>query len=177
MSSALCGFSGSRSLPAAFVPLVAGAVQQARRLGLGLAVGCASGADQYVRHAHPARVFYAQEFMAPGVSFRAALARRSAALVAAVAASGPPAQFVVFVSVPCPRGLAPSPSPSRCFAGFGSGSWGTAALAVGSGLPVSVFWCGAGAPALPAWAGSWGASPAFPGAFLFSPAVVQPALW
>ena len=84
-----------------------------------------------------------------------AFARRSSALVSAVAASGPGAGFVGLVSSPCPAGLLPSASSSRCFAGFGSGSWASAALAAGLGLPVVVFWFGPGAPVLPASWGSW----------------------
>lgn len=85
------------------------------------------------------------------------LASRSAALVSAVAASGVGRGFVGFVSSPCPAGLGPSASPSACFSGFGSGSWGSLALAAGLGLPVVVFPVGALADlsALPASWGSW----------------------
>jgi len=95
-----------------------------------------------------ARVFW----RAGGVfgSLRVRLARRTEALVRAVAGSSGRRGLVAFVASPCPLDVAPS---SR-FAGFGSGSWGAVALAVGLGLPVVVFpVCGAGPAALPGW---WG---------------------
>ncbi len=88
------------------------------------------------------------------------LAGRSAALVSAVAASGPGCGFVAFVSSECPPHLRPSASPAVVFSGHGSGSWGSLALAVGLALPVVVFpfdpsGYGAG-PALPSfWGGVW----------------------
>ncbi len=93
----------------------------------------------------------------PAVPFAGRLASRSAALVSAVAASGVGRGFVGFVSSPCPAGLGPSFSPSACFSGPGSGSWGSLALAIGLGLPVVVFPVGALASAgvLPASWGSW----------------------
>lgn len=94
-----------------------------------------------------ARVFW----RAGGVfgSLRVRLARRSEALVRAVAASPGRRGLVAFVSSPCPLDVAPSAR----FAGRGSGSWGAVALAVGLGLPVVVFPCGLGPSALPGW---WG---------------------
>jgi hypothetical protein len=94
-------------------------------------------------------VFSAAAFAGLG---RAAFAARAAALVRAVAASGPGCGVVVFVAGPCPAGLVPSPSSSRCWGGFGSGSWSEAAFAAGLGLPVVVFLCGPAA-SLPAWPG------------------------
>ena len=94
----------------------------------------------------------------PAVPPAGRLASRSAALVSAVAASGVGRGFVGFVSSPCPPGVLPSSSPSRCFSGAGSGSWASLALAVGLGIPVVVFPVGLPASALPdgpAWAGSW----------------------
>jgi hypothetical protein len=150
---ALAGFSGSRVLPASFAGLVSAVVGAAVASGLGVAVGCASGADALVRSAAPgARVFRASAFG----SGRTALVRRSVALVRAVAVSGSGARFFGFVVGPCPRSVSPSASSSACFCGGGSGSWASLAFAVGLGLPVVVFWCGSGAPALPAWwGGSW----------------------
>lgn len=152
---ALVGFSGSRSLSAACAPAVAALIGAVLASGRGVAVGCAPGLDQYVRQVCPsAQVFQVAAFG----SGRSALARRSAALVQAVAASGPGAELVVFPGRVCPSGLVPSASSARCFAGFGSGSWSSAALAVGLGLPVSVFGLPAGQ--LPASWGAW--VPAFP---------------
>ena len=154
-AGSLCGFSGSRHLPQHFAPLVFSVVTAAHALGLRVAVGDASGLDRLVRAADPAaRVFKVGDynFLLP----RAALVRRSAALVLAVAESRPGApQFCVFVDRPCPAGLVPSARYWDCFAGFGSGSWASAALAVGMGLPVSLFWCTPGPPVLPAWDGTW----------------------
>ena len=148
------GFCGSRSLVCS--PLVAPVVGSVLASGRGVAVGCAAGADALVRAAAPGcAVFSVAAF--PGLPARAALAARSAALVSAVAASGPGAAFVGFVaSGPCPAGLVPARSASRCFAGFGSGSWASLAFAAGLGLPVMVF------PSLPGWLpAAWGAwSPA-----------------
>jgi hypothetical protein len=91
------------------------------------------------------------------VALRSCAARRRwCALVRAVSVSGPGARFFGFVLGPCPRSVSPSASSSRCFCGGGSGSWASLAFAVGLGLPVVVFWCGSGAPALPSWwGGSW----------------------
>jgi hypothetical protein len=133
--------------------------------GLGVAVGCAAGADAFVRSAClSASVFYARSRSA------AHLARRSVALVRAVAASGPGAAMVGFPAGPCPVGVVPGP---RWVSGFGSGTWASLALAAGLGLPVVVF-CPAGA--LPASWGSWSpvASGPFAGGWLLCPA--QPRL-
>ena len=91
-------------------------------------VGCASGVDSLVRSAFPsASVFRVQ----PPLS-RAAFAARSARLVRWVSASS--GLLVVFPVGAAPARLAPSVS----FRGFGSGSWGSAALALGLGVPVLV---------------------------------------
>jgi hypothetical protein len=145
----LVAFSGPRDLPPACAPVVAGTVARVLAAGSVVAVGCARGADEYVRRACPvAQVFsVASGRFGSGV---AALVRRSVALVEALEANEDPA-LVAFVSSACPPGLVPSPRPGRCFAGFGSGTWATVALAAGKGIPVFVFWFGPGAPALPGW--------------------------
>jgi len=158
--SALVGFCGSRSLPSAFSPLVSSCVSAVVAAGRGVAVGCASGADRFALVA--ARGSGASVSLFSASSFgsgRSAFARRSAALVSAVSVSGSGCGLVAFVSSPCPSALAPSSVASRCFAGFGSGSWASAAFAVGRGVPVVVFPC---VPAgvsplsvLPVWSGSW----------------------
>ena len=156
---AFVGFGGSRVLPPVFRPLVSACVRSVLAGGRGVSVGCAAGADAFVRSAavslgsRPA-VFRASSFRGARV---AALALRSAACVRFCAASGSGAGFVVFVSSPCPVGLRPAVS---WVSGFGSGSWASAALAAGLGLPVVVFplfpGCGAGAGVglPPSW-GRW----------------------
>jgi len=125
------GFSGSRSL--AGVTYSRCGSLSAFCSGFGsVLVGCSSGADAAVRAAvSTAKVFK--------VSFRSrsAYAARSIKLVKALFLS----QYPVLVSFPgsgCPSGLLPSAFPSRCFAGFGSGSWATLAFASGLGIPVRV---------------------------------------
>lgn len=111
----------------------------------------------------------------PAVPLHARLAGRSAALVFAVATSGPGACLVAFVRDPCPPHLRPTASASAAFSGHGSGSWGSLALAAGLGLPVVVFPLhpsGYG-PALPIlWPGSWSPinRPSLAAAFRFVPA-------
>lgn len=145
------GFSGSRSVapPSA----VLGAVVSVLGVGASVCVGCAAGADRVVRSAFPsARVF---AVVAPG---RGGFAARSVALVRSVSA------LVAFPSRPCPVGLVPSSSSSRCFCGLGSGSWASVAFAAGLGLPVAV-WLPAGVAA-PAWlapvGGGWWCPPPAP---------------
>ncbi len=149
----LVGFSGSRSLPARFSPLVSGVAASVLAGGRGVAVGCAAGADRLVRSVAPAAlVFRAASFPGPPA---ARLVARSVACVRAVAASGAGAGFAGFVSSPCPPSVSPSASPGRAFCGAGSGSWASLALAAGLGLPVVVFWCAAGPACLPAAWGAW----------------------
>lgn len=136
-------FSGSR-LPGssaaascrAFLPSLSG-------FSGSVGVGCACGVDSLVRSAFPcASVFRVQ----PPLS-RAAFAARSARLVRWVASGS--GLLVAF-----PVGAAPARlRPSLSFAGFGSGSWGSVALALGLGcsvlvvLPASVCPAGAAFPA------------------------------
>ena len=147
---AVVGFSGGRRLSPAFRPLVAGVVSAVLASGRSVAVGCAGGADSFVRAAAPG----ARVFAVPGAGLRPAawFAARSVALVRAAAAGGSGSGFVAFPSVPCPAGLSPSASPAACFCGLGSGSWASAAFAAGLGLPLVVFPCGFSA--LPPW-GVW----------------------
>ena len=160
MGSEMCirdSFSGGRRLSPVFRPLVSGVVSSVLAAGRPVAVGCAGGADSFVRAAVPAAaVFRAASFG----SGRAAFAARSVALVRAVAAGGPGSGLVVFPGAPCPPDLSPSASASACFCGLGSGSWASAAFAAGLGLPVVVFPCGfSGLPPWGAWvpagAGVW----------------------
>ena len=153
---AVVGFSGGRRLPSVFRPLVAGVAAGVAAAGRSVVVGCAGGADCFVRSAVPAAaVFRAASFG----SGRPAFAARSVALVRAVAAGGTGSGLVVFPAAPCPAGLLPSSRSSACFCGLGSGSWASAAFAAGLGLRLVVFPCGFSA--LPPWgvwrplAGAW----------------------
>ena len=143
------GFSGGRRLSPVFRPVVVGVVGAVLASGRSVAVGCAGGADAFVRLAAPGAVVFSASSFGSG---RSAFAARSVALVRAVAAGGPGSGFVVFPAAPCPSGLLPSSSSSSCFCGLGSGSWASAAFAAGLGLPVVVFPCGFSA--LPPW-GAW----------------------
>lgn len=174
--SGVVGFSGSRSVSPS-LQRQAGLVVTGL-LGLScppvVGVGCAAGLDRVVRHMVPEdllRVFRVE----PPLS-RGAFAARSSRLVAWVSAV--PGSFLfVFPGCVCPSGLVPSATPGRCFSGFGSGSWATAALAAGSGVSVVVF--GVSGPELPAWpGGSWSASPQFGvPAFRWFPSLVQGRLF
>jgi hypothetical protein len=158
----LVGFVGSRRLSPQFAPLVRAVVAAVQEGGRGIAVGCSPGVRVPVLAAAPsAQVFSVQ--LGAGLPARGAFARRSAAFVQAVAASGPGAGLFAFAVQPCPAQVAPSPSPSRCFCGGGSGTWAELALGVGLGLPVSVFWCARAPAELPSWwSGSWQFHPFYP---------------
>lgn len=135
------GFSGSRSsVPAAVCRSVAGVVGA---VGCPVFVGCARGADAVFRGFFPGASVLAAASFGSG---RGSFAARSVACVRAVAVAGAGSAgsflgglWVSFPSGPCPFGLLPSASSSRAFCGSGSGSWASAAFAVGSGLPVLVF--------------------------------------
>lgn len=134
------GFSGSRSAVPAVVPAVASAVAALR---CPVFVGCAAGVDAAFRSAFPGASVLAASSFGSG---RGSFAARSVACVRAVAVAGAGSAgsflgglWVSFPSSPCPAGLLPSASSSRAFCGAGSGSWASAAFAVGSGLPVLVF--------------------------------------
>ncbi len=164
------GFCGSRSLPASFQGLVASVASACQVTGARVLVGCAPGADSFVRLAVPgAKVFSVRSGLFG--SGRGAYARRSAALIRSLG-SGSSSAFVGFVQTPCPSRLRPSASPGACFCGAGSGSWASLALAAGSGVgSVVVFWCSSCAPSLPGWwPGSWvPASGLFVGGWGFAP--------
>lgn len=178
--AALVGFCGSRGLPPQAEALAACLVRSVLASGRAVAVGDAAGADACVRRAAPGcRVFSVSSF--PALPPHAALAARSAALVSAVAASGPGAAFVGLVSSgPCPAGLRPSSSAAACFAGFGSGSWASLAFAAGLGLPVLVVPVGWAAASLPAAWGSWSPATAagvWASAWRLAPVAVQAGLF
>lgn len=171
MVVSLVAFSGGRRLPAVFSPLVARVVGSVFAGGRGVVVGCASGADAFVRRAAGGRavVFRVSSFG----SGRGAFVRRSLAVVRRSASSGAGAGVVVFAPVPCPAALvACSPLSASGFGwppcgASGSGSWGTAWAGVSAGLPLVVFPCGWCPSLLPASWGSWVAcSGAWSGGFL-----------
>ena len=163
------GFSGSRSgvstsVLASVVPLI-----PARS---SVFVGCARGVDEFFRSAFPsAAVFRASSFGRGRSSF----ARRSVAVVRAVAAAG--GLWVAFPAGACPAGLLPSASSSRAFCGLSAGTWSSLAFALGSGVPCLVFspagvpagWGLSSVPGCPGWFGC-GAALGLP------PAVVQLSL-
>ena len=138
------GFTGSRNLQGSLARLVAQAAGNAHANNLPVLVGCARGADAAVRQAAPAaQVFNVANYAVNGAVTRHSFARRSGAMVKALASHAAP----VLVAAPvggCPAGLAPSAKAGRCFAGYGSGSWATAAYA--AGLTVPVFFVGCAAP-------------------------------
>lgn len=151
---------GSRALPGAFAPAVAGVARSVAPGGL--ASCCASGACAFVRAACPSCVvFRASAF--PSSSFAGSLWLRSAACVRWVAASGSGA-VVVFLASP------------------GSvGSVRELRFAASLGVACFAFACGFPAASLPSLgAGAW--SPvvgggALAGAFVWVPAVSQPSLF
>lgn len=131
--SSAVGFSGSRS--AALVPSVALSVFQAVPPSSRVFVGCARGLDSAARSVFPHAVVYRASSFGVG---RGSFAARSVALVRGLASCSAPV-FVSFPSGACPSALVPSSSPSRCFAGLGSGSWASLAFAAGLGVPCFVF--------------------------------------
>ncbi len=144
------GFSGSRSLAGAGWRFARRLAATAAEGGAVVSTGCAAGADAAARAgASGAVVFRASSFRRPGLPSAAALARRSAAFVRALAGSPSPC-LVAFPGCACPAGLLPGSSWSS---GFGSGTWASCALAAGLGVPLFVFLPRGVAPP-PSW-GSW----------------------
>ncbi len=149
------GFSGARNPQPRALARLRSALAFAP--GRTVLVGCASGIDAAVRRACPFALVYRAGSGAPYL-----LARRSALLVHQLHTLG--GVLVAFPSGPCPSALAPSPSWGACFAGYGSGTWATVALASGLGCGVLVWLppaCGAPAWLAPLGGGWFGpASPA-----------------
>lgn len=132
------GFSGSRSL----LPC---SVSALRRVAVSVPasasvfVGCAAGADAVARGLFPAAQVFSVASGRWGAG-RSAFARRSVAVVSAVlSAGGSAGLWCFFPAAQCPGGLLPSARSSRCFCGLGSGSWASAAFALGSGLSLLAF--------------------------------------
>jgi hypothetical protein len=148
------GFSGARSASPALASLVAAVCRCVPSVS-SVFVGCANGVDSVARACLPDASVFSVASGSWG-SGPAAFARRSAACVAAVGAGG---LWVSFPSGCCPAGLLPS---RRWVSASGSGSWGSLAVAAGSGLACLVF-CPGGVPA--GWAfsslgGGWWLRPA-----------------
>lgn len=140
LSSAQCvGFSGSRSpggvLPCAVLMSAIAAVSPSASV----IVGCARGIDAVVRLAFGSRCQVFSVASGQWGAGRGAFAARSTACVRAVAAAGSGGLWVSFPCSACPAGLVPRASSSKCFSGHGSGSWGSLAFALGSGVPCLVF--------------------------------------
>ena len=139
------GFCGSRSAVPP-VPVWAG-VLGSLPASFSVSCGCVGGLCALARSSFPsASVFRASAFGGG----RSGFARRSVALVQSVAASARPL-WVSFPARPCPPAVVPSASASRCFSGGGSGSWASAALAAGLGVPV-LMWLPAGVVPPASWA-------------------------
>lgn len=134
-SAKAIGFSGSRSQPCPATLQAIKTAVKAIPAGVPVSVGCAKGVDQIVRNLLPsARVFAVADLNFSG---RGALAARSISCVRSVAV--PQGVWCAFPSRPCPEGLTPSASPSRCFCGLASGTWASLAFAVGLGVACLVF--------------------------------------
>lgn len=128
-------------------------------------VGSAGRASSVVGVAAAAAAGVAVRWWSGGAAslpLRARLARRSAALVAALVAAPAPL-LLCFPAGPCP----PAVRPARSWPGGGSGSWAAAALAAGLGVAVVVV----GPPPPAAWGGAWSAVVVAPGVagWLWSP--------
>lgn len=144
------GFSGSRSASPAVVSALSALLPFVPGAGCRVSVGCAAGVDFVVREffaSSPSLLVFrasAPRFARTGAV--GALVLRSAACVRSVA-PGARGLLVVLPSGACPSGV----RPGRSFRGCGSGSWGSAALAVGLGRRV-VVWLAPGVVP-PVWAG------------------------
>jgi hypothetical protein len=162
-SFAVVGFSGSRSV---VPPAVAAALSRVAPSAC-VVVGCAEGVDRAARSGWGGALEVVQADRSLG---RGGFARRSAAVVARVAEAD--GCWVCFPSGACPEVVAPSSSASRCFCGGGSGTWASAALAIGLGCPV-LCWLPEGV----ACPGGWGFIALGRGWFVSVPVFSQPALF
>lgn len=161
------GFSGSRSLSGAPFALCRALSSSAAGAGLSVLVGCAAGADRAARLGAPSAVV----FRVVG-SGRSAFVSRSCRFVRALSVAPSPV-LVSFPGCSCPAGLRPAASWVSC----GSGSWSSAALAVGLGVPLVLF---LPAGSSPPWGwGAWvqQAAGLFAGGWLLRPAQGQRALF
>lgn len=173
----LC-FSGSRHLPALQCSIAKFALISAAASGKwsSIGVGCAPGLDASIRHhpsfkSHPHRVFRAKSRLSRH------LVERSVLMVEVLSgsASGGPGALLCMPGKPCPVGLVPSRNAVKCFSGFGSGTWASAALAAGRGCTVYV--AGVAPALLPLSWGAWQRSPEFAGFWRLVPAASQSSLF
>jgi hypothetical protein len=125
------GFSGSRSVVSPGCSVLAGLLRGRYFSG---AVGCARGVDSFFSQAFPFLPVCSASAFGSG---RSSFARRSIWVVESVARSS--GLWCSFPASQCPSGLVPSGQSSRCFSGFGSGSWASLAYAAGLGCPCLVF--------------------------------------
>ena len=127
------GFSGSRSgVPISVMKSIAVIVPTESRI----IVGCARGVDEFFRKEFKnSEVFE----VASGKwgSGRGAFALRSISCVKEVKKAG--GIWISFPANPCPTGLMPSVSSTKCFSGFGSGSWASLAFNIGLGTKSLVY--------------------------------------
>ncbi|NEO33231.1 MAG: hypothetical protein F6K36_22955 [Symploca sp. SIO3C6] len=150
------GFSGSRSPSPAAVSALSAVLPLVPQRGCRVSVGCAAGVDSVVRSffrsSSSLQVFSASSPEFAALPPAARLAARSAECVRSVA-PGSGGLLVVLPSGGCPAGVVPS----RSFRGCGSGSWGSAALALGLGCRV-LLWLPSGCLP-PSWSEvSWSSS-------------------
>lgn len=119
-------FSGSRAFQSQALQSCASFLPLLSSFSGPVGVGCASGIDQLIRSSFSSPVVFQVQ---PPIS-AAAFAARSARLVRWVHSNS--GLLVAF-----PLGVAPSAiKPGKSFKGFGSGTWGSVAYALGLGVPV-----------------------------------------
>ncbi len=123
------GFSGSRNPNCQASNSVSTFLPHLSSYSGTIGVGCAKGVDNIVRSYFPQSLVFKVH---PPIN-RKAFALRSTRLVKWVHSSN--GLLIAFPSANCPAGVVPSLS----FHGFGSGTWGSIALAIGMGVPVLVF--------------------------------------
>lgn len=156
------GFSGSRTLENSSIEAFYSIYRmiQQNYPSLKVITGCASGLDFLCRKAfggaEASSLDYLKSvvkddgivnfgnlsvFVADSKAFgpisRSAFARRSTACVREVAKQD--GLWLSFPSVPCPNGLVPSSISSKAFSGKGSGTWASAALAIGMNVKFAMF--------------------------------------
>lgn len=172
------GFSGSRSPSAAAASALGSLLPFMPRSGCRVSVGCARGVDAAVRSffsASPSLLVFSVASGRFGMG-RSAFARRSSRCVRSVAAGSTGVLVVLPSAAVPPAGV----RPSRSFSGGGSGSWGSAALALGLGRQVLLWLPSSSRP--PAWSGCrWSAVASVPGGAWWlgvpAPAVAQLSLF
>lgn len=133
-------------------------------------VGDARGIDSAAAALLPrALIFRVGQHGSALAPFRAQLATRSIACVQATQRAR--GVWCAFPGRPAPPTLAPSHRPAKCFAGHGSGTWSSLALALGVGLPCIVY-----TPAEAAPPAAWQLQPLGNGWYFAPPAALaQPS--